>query len=549
MYRWYAEANKCYAFLSDVQGSASQALERSVYFTRGWTLQEMIAPKKLSFYDCDWALIGTRSSLSTRLSAITKVDVSLLKGDTNVYDYSVAERMSWAASRVTKREEDRAYSLLGLFAVSMPMLYGEGDRAFLRLQEEIMKVTDDETLFAWPLDTDNKGSLLASSPACFADCSGLEVTQDSRATANGFGLSNGSLSITLRLTPWRIDTYLAPLNCQYPHQQLRKQHGKPMVRTGILLRRTERNDEYVRVDVKREGRSEQVYSLLDIDTDLEKYLQKVPYEQRVVKVRQAGLSPMTRPSCPPVSGFRLGPGLLRHDSRGRRSIGVHNIQRPYQRWYPDDGVMKLLPGYSFDPARWVLDLDLSARGKRIKKIRVAFDFDFNPVIFLAESAALERLSTDSLPEYQKPPNVSDPYWQYFTQQLFSKGTSGPSSSDIQNAQRAIDLQKRERSWIAQQNSRLNLDYEWKLKSFEERKLLDGSPDEIWNEVSGNIAKANKARPGLWQLKGSRTHGLNLVLEGSSNTRSQRNSDTTLVLQKTPIHDGLIWDLDIINLAS
>ena len=89
----------------------------------------------------------------------------------------VAQIMSWAANRTTTQVEDRAYSLMGLLDVSMPMLYGEGKKAFHRLQVEIIRSSNDQSIFAWGCDLPNVwiGSILADDPSFFRDCSGVEL--------------------------------------------------------------------------------------------------------------------------------------------------------------------------------------------------------------------------------------------------------------------------------------------------------------------------------------------------------------------------------------
>jgi hypothetical protein len=132
-------------------------------------LQELIAPKVVEFYTGDWVEIGTKQSLAVLLSEITGIPAEVLRGKSPI-TCSVAERISWASERQTTREEDLGYSLLGLFNVNMPMLYGEGSKSFLRLQEQILKQEYDYSLFAWTLQQDCGPSLtgmLASSPAAF----------------------------------------------------------------------------------------------------------------------------------------------------------------------------------------------------------------------------------------------------------------------------------------------------------------------------------------------------------------------------------------------
>ncbi|KAK0639127.1 hypothetical protein B0T16DRAFT_336794, partial [Cercophora newfieldiana] len=145
MYRWYREAVVCYTYLADVP---ERGFEESEWFDRGWTLQELIAPPLVVFFDAEWIRIGTKSSMSATISAVTCIPQKILL-TSNHADASVAQKMSWAAGRKTSVVEDRAYSLMGLFDISMPMIYGEGERAFVRLQEEILKMTDDLSIFVW----------------------------------------------------------------------------------------------------------------------------------------------------------------------------------------------------------------------------------------------------------------------------------------------------------------------------------------------------------------------------------------------------------------
>ncbi|KAI0453858.1 heterokaryon incompatibility protein-domain-containing protein [Xylaria acuta] len=161
MFMWYANAEICFALLEDVSigdPSSSAIIEEELegfsssrWFTRGWTLQELIAPSCVVFYDQNGEMIGTRSSLQKEISTITKIPKELL-GDLSTLDlstYSVAQRMSWAADRNTTRVEDEAYCLLGIFDVNIPLIYGEGRHAFLRLQEEILRRKEDYSILAW----------------------------------------------------------------------------------------------------------------------------------------------------------------------------------------------------------------------------------------------------------------------------------------------------------------------------------------------------------------------------------------------------------------
>ncbi|KXJ89450.1 heterokaryon incompatibility protein-domain-containing protein, partial [Microdochium bolleyi] len=159
MFAWYQGAQVCFAFLSDIQWTrvfqdsyrkdVLQALGRSRWFTRGWTLQELLAPSEVVFLDRTWTKIGTKEGFSDVLESLTSIRRVFLVFPKRVEDASVAERLSWASHRQTSRKEDMAYCLLGLLGINMPLLYGEGHRAFLRLQHEIIRSTYDHTLLAW----------------------------------------------------------------------------------------------------------------------------------------------------------------------------------------------------------------------------------------------------------------------------------------------------------------------------------------------------------------------------------------------------------------
>jgi hypothetical protein len=149
MFQWYRKAARCYAYLSDVSVDSStknaipprRAWERSFrksrWFKRGWTLQELLAPKSVDFFSAEGQRLGNRNSLSQMLEDVTKIPARALQG-TPLDRFKIKERMSWAKGRATKREEDMAYSLLGIFGVYIPLIYGEGEQnAFARLRKEI----------------------------------------------------------------------------------------------------------------------------------------------------------------------------------------------------------------------------------------------------------------------------------------------------------------------------------------------------------------------------------------------------------------------------
>jgi hypothetical protein len=159
MYSYYRDAGICYAYLCDVPRRDIDETRweeitwhESRWFERGWTLQELVAPKDVVFFNQKWEEIGTRASLKDDLSRITTISKLFLEEPEAVFSASVAQRMSWASKRKTTRPEDIAYCLLGIFNVHMPLLYGEGDKAFMRLQLELLALSNEQTIFAWTPD-------------------------------------------------------------------------------------------------------------------------------------------------------------------------------------------------------------------------------------------------------------------------------------------------------------------------------------------------------------------------------------------------------------
>jgi hypothetical protein len=164
MFRWYQKSSKCYVYLSDVSVETSssvvdgqpsvlhrpwqEAFLQSKWFTRGWTLQELLAPRSVQFFSKEGNLLGDKLSLWPDIVRVTSIPLDILQGSyAYLLQYDVAKRLSWAAERVTTREEDAAYSLLGLFDLHMPLLYGEGRaKAFMRLHRERESVTVYENL-------------------------------------------------------------------------------------------------------------------------------------------------------------------------------------------------------------------------------------------------------------------------------------------------------------------------------------------------------------------------------------------------------------------
>ncbi|KAK3898515.1 putative vegetative incompatibility HET containing-domain protein [Staphylotrichum tortipilum] len=209
MFNWYRNAMRCIAFLADLAptggGRATEAdLENCRWFTRGWTLQELLAPDEVEFYDRGWNPRGTRRELCYPLSSITNIDSDILVKCTDsikLQTIPVATRLSWAAHRQTTRVEDEAYCLLGIVGVHMPLLYGEGTGAFLRLQETILQKGNDMSLFAWVArsPTVDVSGLLASDPSQFAYCGEMARINSPLLPPLSWAITNAGLETTIAL--------------------------------------------------------------------------------------------------------------------------------------------------------------------------------------------------------------------------------------------------------------------------------------------------------------------------------------------------------------
>lgn len=274
MYGYYERAAVCFAYLVDVEVDVSSpkdevaaALAESRWFTRGWTLQELIAPPSVEFYNRSWEVIGNKTSpgLSSALERITSIPAGLFSpawynlcaggmARQSLRLLSVAQKLSWASTRETTRAEDLAYCLMGLFDVHMPLLYGEGEsKAFARLQAEIARQTNDQSLFAWGGWYDQEGcdstvlcySLYAPHPSLFAGLGDIRTSYSRLVSildhwAPPFETPNdGYLRIKMRVCPnddqgvlgFMDDDHIAFLECEI--------HGTTDTVVGLFVKRLE----------------------------------------------------------------------------------------------------------------------------------------------------------------------------------------------------------------------------------------------------------------------------------------------------------------------
>jgi hypothetical protein len=257
MFRWYRQASICYAYLSDVPSDGSprkpgSKFQSSRWFERGWTLQELLAPANLRFYNSEWHRLGTKGDMCAIIEKITGIRRQFLLGIAELRNASVAQRLSWAAQRDTTRKEDLAYCLLGIFDVTMPMIYGEGgSQAFLRLQEQIMRTTRDDSILAWGLSLKGPsssgstqitpGRILAAAPSDFVNCGHIVLRKSFATPSNSLDISGGSLRVYLSLLTTSTGETIGLLKCG-PEHDTQKVVGIPL----IAATSNEPSDEYIR---------------------------------------------------------------------------------------------------------------------------------------------------------------------------------------------------------------------------------------------------------------------------------------------------------------
>lgn len=253
MFKWYQDATICYAYLSDVETFFEDIdygkVQSSRWFTRGWTLQELVAPRDVVFLAKDWSFLGSRLSegqFGNVIHQASGISEDILYGAIEASEMSISERMRWAARRKTTRVEDMAYSLMGIFGVHMPIMYGEGKDAFIRLQKEILRNSDDPSIFAWtsPHDyNDQIRGLLADSPAWFAGAESFQQSDSLDASSDEWQDTNRGIRLQLVIHPCEEESsytdYFVHLGCSCT--------GYDGIRWPMLRLRHLGGDEYARV--------------------------------------------------------------------------------------------------------------------------------------------------------------------------------------------------------------------------------------------------------------------------------------------------------------
>ncbi|KAI4210636.1 MAG: hypothetical protein LQ351_006515 [Letrouitia transgressa] len=221
MFRWYRDAACCFAYLWDVDGNgdAGPPLRRkksegqeeySEWFSRGWTLQELLAPQNLLFFDRRWNELGNRRTLAAEVQSATGIPVKYVTDFANhAHEASVAMKMSWMARRRTTKAEDTAYCLFGIMGVSMDVRYGDGRKEFLRFQDKIMREPglQDESIFAWrsiyPLgypEGSKHSGLLAAWPDAFEHSGSVRLRPEKYRSRGPYGLTKDGLRLPVPLS-------------------------------------------------------------------------------------------------------------------------------------------------------------------------------------------------------------------------------------------------------------------------------------------------------------------------------------------------------------
>ena len=374
MYRWYQGSSLCVVYLEDVP---EKPMTDSEWFKRGWTLQELIGPKDASFYDRDWICLGTKNGLLADICRRTGIPKEVLSHANDPSTCSIAQRMAWAAERETSRVEDRAYSLLGIFGVSMPQIYGEREKAYLRLQRAIIQQSKDESIFAWSMGAgeyqETYSGLFAPSPLSFLHCSATCSIQGS----SGFTETNGELAITMKTFPHSMETYYAVLNCT--------EQGFADSRVAILLTRISAENDYVRVN-KGDSKGRTLVAKDELKD----------FTAREIRV---SLQP-TKPPPSPIYGFWLRtlepPGytdcqikILANGNQSATNVvcldnmqwgtaGVVHFESKINRIKMDKySSIGVAPSTIRDLTGW----------SKIHWIKLGFDRDFNPMLYLANDRA------------------------------------------------------------------------------------------------------------------------------------------------------------------
>lgn len=488
MYRFYERADICFAYLRDVSvDTFDDSFIKSEWFTRGWTLQELLAPTNLQFYDCNWTLLGTKQTLKHLICAATGIQIDVLIGKRQLRECSVAQRMSWASGRVTTRIEDRAYSLLGMFDVNMAMLYGEGPKSFLRLQEEIINTLDDHSIFVWEGLQLGLPGLLASSPEAFASSGNVRNTRSRKRRPPHIVNSRGVHGL-FPLIPYTLDTYLTLLPCT------RQDPANQIAQVGIFLRQLYEDDQFMRVSVRGAEVMENANAWV-IQYGVDRLC-----VARNISVRQSPLLPeeMDQAYVERLQGFRLNEDLLRRETTSAPLFSISGA------WNSETRVVSLTPGSK--RIHCVGSINIGPQEREIEVVRFGFDHDYNPVVYLTQKDV----------RYSEEEDQHGIFRQSFKRASEDENTLRllPSGENFQSASLAIG---------------------GKWSRYEEL------PDGTW------AALMSPSVDGFWALKADRLDGLDVYImkvarQLDENHRKHRVGRVRLC--RAIVDEHIIWDLQL-----
>ena len=489
MYRWYRGSSVCIVYLEDIPG---KSIMDSRWFDRGWTLQELIAPAAAEFYDRHWNHIQSKSDVVADLSSKTNIPEDVLTGRTSPSQCSVAQRMSWAARRETTRVEDRAYCLLGIFDVSMPQIYGEREKAFLRLQRAISQQSKDESIFAWSmgLEKDEKDytGLLAPSPLSYLHCGDVISTRGS----TGFVETNGELSMTLKTSPHSMETFYAILNCTHI--------ANPDSRIAILLTRLPTENEYLRAK-KSLVDSRKLIPLSELRKFVDRPI-RIPLQPTVFPMNTfygfwlRTLEPPGHTECLPRILSRSDQTELDKLFLAEKELGTAGIVH-FERKLESEGN---------DEREW----------SKLCWIKLGFDEDFNPMLFLANNRRW-----GSYARKQNLGMLLDP--QSF-EQAASSGLASEARKDIFHNR-----------WISSKAGVPSRSHGWSsgvsILKVDRRKGVCGSLDALNLGISVNLRPASSPNGSLDQRTNERIWVVDITdTKGSDPERDKRSTDKALMME-------------------
>jgi hypothetical protein len=364
MFAWYRDSAMCYVYLdidTDAEYLTAEDFKACRWTYRGWTLQELIAPSRLRFYSRFWLFLGTRQQLAQALHETTNIHISVLqrseKDVLNLASHCVARKMSWAAARETTRPEDIAYAMFGLFGVHLPPLYGEGaEKAFLRLQHEILSVSTDLSILAWTTDSkiiSDEGAL-ALTPKSFEGCE--TIVSFSSFVGDKLVSTNRGLSVTVPMIEdsersmvedsdqW---TYTAMLNCRYEHD-FTKVIGIPLDTTSLHHKET-----YSRATTYADGKAKNTICLMDPDTSADVQWKTI----HIISLKNLFFYAST---IVDLLGFEMSFGPSTPDLRNDLKICVP----PVGLWDPGQSVLQM-PSGQLEDMDVLLTISLFHGGKQL----------------------------------------------------------------------------------------------------------------------------------------------------------------------------------------